>query len=69
MKLRAGTYLEPTRFAASSPRVHGTFGVDLRVVHWDVFGLWPEDYQWQVSAAVDLTREYNAVSLSLGGWY
>ena len=29
MKLRAGTYLEPTRFAASPPRAHGTFGFDV----------------------------------------
>ncbi|MBW2717237.1 MAG: hypothetical protein JRD94_01420 [Deltaproteobacteria bacterium] len=40
MKIRGGTYLEPTRFAASSPRVHGTLGFDLSLFKWDVFGVW-----------------------------
>jgi hypothetical protein len=69
MKARAGLYLEPTRFAQSSPRLHGTFGIDVRVLHWDVFGIWPEDYLWQLSIAGDFTRQYVAVSVSVGGWY
>lgn len=69
LKLRAGCYVEPTRFAESLPRPHGTFGFDLRVFQWDVFRIWPEDYLWQVSGALDVTKDYQAFSLGLGGWY
>lgn len=69
MKARAGTYLEPSRFANTDARWHGTFGFDIRVVKWNVFGLWPEDYQWQLSFALDFARSYSAVSAGIGGWY
>lgn len=69
MKVRLGSYLEPTRFATSSARLHTTFGVDLNVLKWDVFGLWPEDYRWQISASFDIAAQYQAVSLGIGGWY
>jgi hypothetical protein len=69
MKLRAGTYLEPTRFAESTPRVHGTFGFDVNVVKWSVFGIWPEDYRWQIQVALDLARSYGSFSFGIGGWY
>jgi hypothetical protein len=69
MKLRGGTYLEPTRFAASSPRVHGTLGFDISLFKWDVFGVWPDDYRWQVTAAIDLASHYGAFSFGIGGWY
>jgi hypothetical protein len=69
MKLRAGTYLEPSRFANSTARVHGTLGFDLSVLKWNVFGLWPDDYRWQISAALDLARAYASFSFGIGGWY
>jgi hypothetical protein len=69
LKARAGVYVEPTRFAASNARVHGTLGVDVKAGCWDVFGLWPEDYTWQISLALDATRGYVAFSFGLGGWY
>jgi len=34
-----------------------------------VFGIWPEDYRWQLTAAVDLARAYGAFSFGIGGWY
>ena len=69
MKLRGGTYLEPTRFAESTPRVHGTLGVDVSLFKWNVFGLWPDDYRWQATIALDLARAYGAFSVGIGGWY
>ena len=69
MKVRAGTYLEPTRFAQSSPRVHGTLGFDISLFKWNVFGLWPRDYRWQITAALDLARAYGSFSFGIGGWY
>jgi hypothetical protein len=69
MKIRAGTSLEPTRFAESSPRLHGTLGFDINVLKWNVFGLWPEDYRWQIQVALDVARAYGAFSVGIGGWY
>ncbi|MGB8329300.1 MAG: small VCP/p97-interacting protein [Polyangiales bacterium] len=69
MKVRAGTYLEPTRVVESSPRVHGTFGIDVDLFKWNVFGLWPDDYRWQLTAAIDFARAYGSFSVGIGGWY
>lgn len=69
MKLRAGTYLEPSRFEQTKARVHGTFGFDVSLFKWDVFGLWPDDYRWQITSAFDFTRAYAAFSFGIGGWY
>jgi hypothetical protein len=57
IKVRTGTYLEPTRFEQSSARLHWTVGVDIKVLHWGVFGVWPEDYLWQISMALDIARD------------
>ena len=68
MKLRGGAYLENSRFDRA-PRIHGTLGLDLRVLDWNVFGLWPDDYQWQIALAADIAKDYRSISFSLGGWY
>lgn len=69
MKLRGGSYLEPSRFAESTFRIHGTLGLDIKLFKWNVFGLWPDDYRWQVTAAIDIARDYGAFSAGIGGWY
>jgi hypothetical protein len=69
LKTRGGLYLEPTRFATSSPRGHGTLGMDLRLFRWNVFGLWPDDFMWQVGGSVDVARRYLTWGVSIGGWY
>ena len=69
MKVRAGSYVEPSRFADSTARVHGTFGFDINVLNWNVFRLWPDDYRWQISVAIDLAQRYGSFSAGIGGWY
>ena len=69
MKIRAGTYVEPSRFAETRSRIHGTFGFDLNLFKWDVFGIWPHDFRWQISAALDVASQYQAFAISIGGWY
>jgi hypothetical protein len=69
LKTRAGVYVEPTRFVTSNPRAHGTIGVDLRLFRWNVFGLWPDDFMWQIGGSLDVSRRYLTWGLSLGGWY
>jgi hypothetical protein len=69
LKLRAGGYLEPTRFETSSPRLHGTVGFDVRLLRWNVFGLWPEDYLWRLGLSADVSQRYLVAGFSIGGWY
>jgi len=69
LKARGGMYLEPTRFATSDPRLHATLGMTLRLFRWNVFGLWPDDYMWQIGGSVDVARNYLTWGLSLAGWY
>lgn len=69
LKLRAGTYFEPTRFETSAPRWHATAGCDIRLFRWDVFGIWPDHYLWRVRASADVSERYFVWGLSIGGWY
>jgi len=69
LKTRAGVYLEPSRFSRGDTRLHATLGFDVRLFAWNVFHLWPDDYIWQASGAVDLARDYFVWSVALGGWY
>jgi hypothetical protein len=69
LKARGGMYLEPTRFDTSDPRLHATLGMTLRLFRWNVFGLWPDDYMWQIGGSVDVARSYLTWGLSLAGWY
>ncbi len=69
LKLRAGSYLEPSRSLASSARVHGTFGFDTKLFHWDVFGALDEFDGWTLSVAADAARSYLNTSISLGFWH
>jgi hypothetical protein len=69
LKVRAGTYLEPTRFETSTARMHGTFGLDLRLLKWNVFGLWPDDYVWRIGLGGDASRRYFSWGVTIGGWY
>jgi len=69
VKLRAGTYLEPARVVTATDRVHGTFGFDLKLFSWDVFGLIGDFDSWTVSAAGDIARDYLSTSFSIGFWH
>jgi hypothetical protein len=69
LQLRAGSYMEPTRFRQSSARLHATTGFEVRVVDWSLFGIFPEDNAFRVSGAVDFSREYFGWSLGGGSWF
>jgi hypothetical protein len=69
LKLRGGTYMEPTRVETSMPRMHYTFGADVPIGRWDVLGLWPSDYLWRLSGTVDAAERFSSFSISIGGWY
>lgn len=69
LKLRAGTYLEPTRFDEAKPRMHATGGLDLKLLVWNVFGLWPDNYMWRLGLGFDGARDYYTWGLTIAGWY
>jgi len=69
LKLRGGSYLEPSRFATSHSRLHGTLGADIRLFRWNVFGLWPDDFTWQIGGSLDVANRYLSWGVSLAGWY
>lgn len=69
LQLRAGSYMEPTRFRESTARLHATTGFELRTIDWSVFGIFPEDNAFRVSGAVDFSRGYFGWSLGLGSWF
>lgn len=69
LRLRGGSYLEPSRFATSRARLHGTAGADLRLFRWNVFGLWPDDFVWYLRGSLDAAPRYFSYGISIGGWY
>lgn len=69
LKVRAGTYIEPTRFDGSTPRVHVTAGLDVKLLVWNVLGLWPDDYMWRLGLGGDAAHRYYTWGVTIAGWY
>jgi len=65
LRLRGGTYYEPSRFTGVEGRWHGTGGFDLRLFETHVL----VDAVWKVSAAMDAARNYTNLGLSVGWWH
>lgn len=68
VKMRAGTYLEPSRFAGVGYRVHGTLGTEIRLFSWDLFGLLDE-FTFRFGASADVAERYLNVGIGLGMWH
>lgn len=66
---RIGTYGEPSRFATGTNRLHGTFGFDVKLFPWNVFGLFEEGTEWRLSGAVDGAPRYLGWAASVGVWH
>ena len=69
LKTRIGTYGEPTRFITSSNRLHGTFGFDVKLFRWSVFGLFDDGSEWRLSAAVDGAPRYLGWAAGIVVWH
>lgn len=69
LKARIGTYGEPTRFVTSTNRLHGTFGFDVKLLPWSVFGLFEDGTEWRLSAAVDAAPRYLGWGVGIGVWH
>lgn len=62
LRVRAGTYLEPSRYDLVQPRLHATTGADWHV--FDVFGV-----KLRLSVVADIAAQYLNVGASLGLWH
>lgn len=68
LKVRTGTYLEPSRFRGGTYRPHWTFGFDFRLFTWDLFGLL-DPFDVRAGATIDLAPRYNDWGIGLGFWH
>lgn len=67
LRMRAGLYLEPSRFENGSTRQHFTFGGDLRLFSWDIFGIISEQ-TWRLTAFFDVAPRYQNFGFGIGAW-
>jgi hypothetical protein len=68
LKLRVGSYIEPSRFAAGTARVHATLGTDVKLFSWDIFGL-VSPFDLRIGGAVDVAVRYVNYGISVGVWH
>ena len=69
LQLRAGSYLQPSRFRGVHARWHATLGGNVRLFEWNVFGLWPDDFAWSLGANLDAATRYFTWGFAVSGWY
>jgi len=65
LRVRAGTYLEASRFPETSARPHGTGGAEVRLFAFRMFG---QERRVSLSAAADVAARYKNVGVSVGFW-
>jgi hypothetical protein len=65
LRLRLGSYYEPSNYEGVSSRMHVTGGFEVRLFHTSIWG----DYDWSLTATVDAARDYLNVLVSIGFWY
>jgi hypothetical protein len=65
LRVRAGSYWEPERFDDVGGRVHVTFGADVRVFEFWLFGV----RRGRLSGTADLAARYRNLALSIGFWH
>jgi hypothetical protein len=49
--------------------VHATAGLDIKLIKWNVFGAWPDDYMWRLGLGGDVSRQYYTWGFTVAGWY
>lgn len=65
LRLRLGSYYEPSNYQGISGRTHLTGGFEVRLFHTSILG----EYDWSLTTTVDSARDYLNIFLSLGFWY
>ncbi|HUJ57972.1 MAG TPA: hypothetical protein VLX92_05755 [Kofleriaceae bacterium] len=65
LRVRGGSYWEPARFDGVPGRVHGTFGIEVRVFEFHAWGL----RRGRITLTGDLASGYDNLALSIGFWH
>lgn len=65
LRLRLGSYYEPSNYEGVLSRTHLTGGFEVRMFHTSYWG----EYDWGLTFTVDSARDYLNVLASLGFWY
>jgi len=65
-RVRAGSYWEPSRFVGVGGRLHGTFGIEVRVFQ---FWFWGTERRGRISLTTDVAARYRNGGLSVGFWH
>jgi hypothetical protein len=65
LRLRLGSYYEPSNYEGVSSRTHLTGGFEVRLFHTSIWG----EYDWSLTATVDSARDYLNIMASVGFWY
>jgi hypothetical protein len=68
LRARIGTYVEPSRYEDGVARQHFTFGGDVKLFYFDVFGLIGET-TWKVAFYVDVAPRYTNGGIGIGTWH
>ena len=65
LRLRLGSYYEPSNYEGVPSRTHLTGGFEVRMFHTSIWG----EYDWGLTATVDSGRDYLNILVSIGFWY
>ncbi|HEX7841779.1 MAG TPA: hypothetical protein VF469_30120 [Kofleriaceae bacterium] len=65
LRVRGGSYWEPGRFDGVGGRLHATFGTDLRLLQFHLWG----PRRGRISITSDVAARYRNVGLSIGFWH
>ena len=65
LRLRLGSYYEPSNYEGVSSRTHLTGGFEVRAFHTSLWG----EYDWNFTFTVDSARDYLNMFVAMGFWY
>lgn len=65
LRVRTGSYWEPGRFDGIAGRLHATFGADLRVLQFHLWGV----RRGRISITGDIADRYRNLGISIGFWH
>jgi hypothetical protein len=65
LRLRLGSYYEPSNYEGVQSRTHLTGGFEVRMFHTSLWG----EYDWSLTYTVDSARDYLNMFVALGFWY
>jgi len=68
LRMRGGSYVEPSRFETGTMRQHFTAGADVKLFPFDAWGIFAPTI-WRASFAVDLAPRYANWGFGIGAWH